>query len=131
MEYQLIIVTADNCGACRMFKANVLPELKKKLYIPHEHFDLLTMAESITLPDHIKVYVAWFPTLILVVDDGVHADHYIFNGTSNNGKVTSNPRYNGDVNGIQQWMQDVTDLSSNVVFNKDSRKVYTNNPLLK
>lgn len=131
MTYQLIIVTADNCGACRIFKANVLPDLKTRLIIPHDHFDLLTMSESITLPDHIKPLVGWFPTLILEVDDGKFADYYIFNGTSNNGKVSSNPRYNGDANGIEQWLQDVTDQSSSVKFNKDKRKVYTNNPLLK
>lgn len=111
----LVIVTSKKCGACERFKANVLPELIKKLkrvdcQVRHVDINSFSSEEvSDALPEYpptVKNYVGWYPTLLFFPEGSGSEEPRILNGKMAGGKPQFT-RYEVDYDpeGITGWVE--------------------------
>lgn len=98
----LLIVTASDCGACRGFKAHILPDLLDRLksdnLVNVVQDELPTFRSSNInavdpdIPAEVSNYIAWFPTLLLFPSPSFKDEPVILNGFVSRGKAQMTPQ---------------------------------------
>lgn len=109
----LVIVTANNCGGCRVFKDKVLNDLLSRVtgLADAVHIELPSVSSPIPsqYPQDLKRLIGWFPTLILVPAASWRAggsiNGSVFNGEIQQGRVV--PKQGGiSTEEIIKWISE-------------------------
>lgn len=93
----LVVVTADNCGGCSVFKQRVMSDLVRdaEAHVEVVKINLPSMSSPIPpqYPQDLRRLIAWYPTLILIPytswRSGGNMNGCVFNGEITNGRVIS------------------------------------------
>ncbi|MNK68616.1 hypothetical protein D3C87_879800 [compost metagenome] len=101
----LILFTANDCGACSIFKASILPQLKQKLQgrrdVNFKEVNLQSIRSQ--LPSEYQRYRPWigfYPTLMLT--NGTSAN--VFNGRKSGNIMETTKEYKTNLQGILEWL---------------------------
>jgi hypothetical protein len=121
-DFVLVIIMSDACGHCKVFKANQMDNLKKRLA---KEFDNVAL-EEITLPSFssplpsrypssLQGLIGWFPMFMLFEGDDWYeamknkrkqlSRFIVFNGVMNNGKPQHQSKHSLNVENILNWME--------------------------
>lgn len=125
MDNLLIILTADDCGPCKMFKSTQLESLKNKTKsiknLVTIHINLPTRASQIEdkyHPQFRSLNPKWFPSFYLFNEKEFYTFNkplkgYILNGTIDHTKNQQtmgnpqNPKYRHTSDDIVRWINDI------------------------
>lgn len=69
----LVVVSADNCGACKFYEEKkIFESIKKQIesdgHVRYEHIKVKTVGEAVDskYPQAINKWIRWYPTFILI-----------------------------------------------------------------
>lgn len=112
----LVIVTANNCDHCKIFKKDILNDLKAALLrenkVTIEELNLNSTNDPI--PEHYSQdlgrYVKWFPTFVLFNreswNNGNNLIGCVFNGIMDKGEAELVGKRKLNKNNIVRWVND-------------------------
>jgi len=143
MDNLLIILTADTCGHCNVFKTKHMKSLLAKTrnikYLTTIHINLKTMNEQIDDKNHPAFRNAspkWFPSFYIFNEKQFYTFNknlsgFVMNGKFENGNLTLDNRqkYNFSPEDIVTWINETINKIPHKIHNKREVKKYEKNML--
>lgn len=139
----LVVITANNCGACKLFKPKLedaRKEIEERVVLVHIALsDMNTSTIPSTYPKDLNNYRRWYPMLILInrniwnnamnaIDDGsIKLNGLILGGkkSGDSPPEQEKSKYSWNITSLLEWIDDMTPQLNNLGTKSKNENVPT------